>query len=116
MGAPLSGAAATGPVARDYTLFLLSDVHVGAKNAAGEQPTRAAEMVSDAQANLDIMRGLVGQPYPVRPKFAGLNIGVIAVPRGLLILGDLTDGHKDPAVREEQWKGFDTLFPALGVP
>ena len=116
LGAPLSGVAAVGSAARDYTLFLLSDVHVGAKHGAGEQPTLAGEMVSGARANLDIMQCLVGQPYPARPEFAGLNLGAIAVPRGLFILGDLTDGHKDPAVRAEQWKGFDTLFPALGVP
>ena len=39
LGSPLSGAAATGPVARDFTFFLLSDVHVGAKNGQGLQPT-----------------------------------------------------------------------------
>ena len=115
-GAPLSGAAPAGPLARDFTFFLLSDVHVGAKNDQAEQPTLPAAMVSSACAHLDLMRGLVGLPYPARPEFAGLNLGVIAAPRGLFILGDLTDGHKDPAVRQQQWESFDTMFPALGVP
>jgi hypothetical protein len=115
LGVPLSGAAATGPVARDYTLFLLSDVHVGAKSGQGEQPTLAAEMVVGARSHLEMMRGLVGQKYPARPEFAALNLGAVARPRGLFILGDLTDGHKELAVRQEQWRSFDTLFPALGV-
>jgi len=114
-GAPPPNPAPASPVARDYTFFLFSDVHVGAKNGEGAQPTVPAEMVASAKAHLDVMRGLVGEPYPARPEFAGLNLGVIGVPRGLFILGDLTDGHKELAVREDQWKSFDTLFPALGV-
>jgi hypothetical protein len=114
--APLPGAAPAGPLTRDFTFFLLSDVHLGAKNGKGEQPTLPAEMVVGARVHLDTMRGLVGQPYPARSEFAGLNLGAIAVPRGLFIIGDLTDGHKDLAVGQEQWRSFDALFPALGVP
>jgi DNA repair exonuclease SbcCD nuclease subunit len=32
-----------------------------------------------------------------------------------MILGDLTDGHKEPAQQQEQWNSFLELFPEKGV-
>ena len=37
--APLPDAPPASPVARDFTFFLLSDVHVGARNGTNEPPT-----------------------------------------------------------------------------
>jgi hypothetical protein len=115
-GAPEAGGAPSSAVERDFAVFVLSDLHVGAKNKKGEQPKLAEEMVTDTRSQLDTMRALVGQPYPARHEWGSLNLGDVAVPRGLFILGDLTDGHKDLAVQQEQWASFDRLLPALGVP
>ena len=98
--APLPDAPPGSPVARDFTFFLLSDVHVGARNGTNEPPSTQTEMVASAKAHLEVMRHLVGQPYPAQPEFAGLNLGTITTPRGLFVLGDLTDGAKELAGRQ----------------
>jgi hypothetical protein len=40
---------------------------------------------------------------------------MVAAPRALLLLGDLVDGHPEPAGQLEQWTSFDKLFPATGL-
>lgn len=100
---------------RDFTFFLFSDVHIGAEDLKANPPVTQEDSLARAKANLNLMRGLVGQPYPARPEFAGLDLGSIATPRALIILGDLTDGHKEPDRQEQQWISFETLFPARGV-
>jgi len=110
-----SPAIAPGENVRDFTFILLSDTHVGAENLKANPPVTREETLSRLRTNLDTMRGWVGRPYPDRPEFAGLNLGSVAVPRGLIILGDLTDGHKDPARQQDQWLTFETLFPVRGV-
>lgn len=99
--------------ARDFTFFTLSDVHVGAENLKASPPVTAADTLARVRQHLATMQGLVGKPYPDRLEFAGL--GRIGTPRGLLILGDLTDGHKERARAEEQWREFNGVFPALGL-
>ncbi len=108
-------AQATNPVARDFTVFLLSDTHIGAENLKALVPFTKSDTLAKRKADLDSMRKLVGRPYAETPAFTGLNLGTVAAPRGLFILGDLTDGHKDPAQQQEQWRTFDELFSAQGV-
>ena len=103
------------PVTRDITFFVLSDVHIGAENLKAQPPVTRQDTLVRAQANLAALRALVGRPYPDTAAFAPLRLGAVAVPRGLFILGDLTDGHKDPTQQEEQWRCFDTLYPAFGL-
>lgn len=107
--------ASTIATARDYTFLVLSDVHVGARNGKDKTPITPDQMVAGARSRLEAMRGLVGEPYPNLPALVGLNQGAVTVPRGLFVLGDLTDGDKEAAVRQEQWSCFDQLFPAMGV-
>ena len=107
--------AQTNAKARDFTIFLLSDIHLGAENLQANPPVTREQTLAKVRANLEAMRGLVGQPYPDRAAFAGLKLGAVAAPRGLFILGDLTDGHREPALAQEQWQTFDALFPAPGV-
>jgi 3',5'-cyclic AMP phosphodiesterase CpdA len=112
--APVTGAA-TPAATRDDTFFVLSDVHVGAHKDKDKTALTPDQMVVSARARLEAMRSLVGLPYPDRPALAGLQLGVVATPRGLFVLGDLTDGDKELSVRQEQWAGFDRVFPALGL-
>ncbi len=95
--------------ARDFTFFLCSDVHVGAENPTAKPPVTREQTLARLKTNLATMRGLAGQPCP-QP-----GIGTVAVPRGLFILGDLTDGHKEAARNQEQWQTFESLFPVTGL-
>ena len=94
--------------ARDFTFFLFSDIHIGAENLKANPPVTREQTLAKLQTNLAAMRGLVGQPCPQA------GIGAVARPRGLFILGDLTDGHKEPARQQEQWWNFEALFPVTG--
>jgi 3',5'-cyclic AMP phosphodiesterase CpdA len=114
MGASLAAAQAN-KAARDFTFFVVSDVHVGAENLKASPPVTKEQTLSKAKANLESMRRVAGQPFPEKPAFAGLALGSVAAPRGVLVLGDLTDGNRDPALEREQWKTFDALYPAGGV-
>lgn len=96
----------TAQASRDFTFFLFSDIHVGAENLKVNPPMTREQSVARVKANLDVMRELVGKPSPEGP---------VAAPRGLFILGDLTDGHKELDRNLEQWRDFETLFPAAGV-
>ncbi|MCX7010820.1 MAG: metallophosphoesterase [Kiritimatiellaeota bacterium] len=100
--------AATPP--RDFTFFLFSDIHIGAENLKANPPVTREQTLAKLKTNLETMRRLVGQPCPQA------DIGTVALPRGLFILGDLTDGHKDPARQQEQWRTFEALFPVSGFP
>jgi hypothetical protein len=77
---------------------------------------KRSDTLARAAASLEAMRGIVGRPYPAASSPGGPDAGVVAPPRGLFILGDLTDGHKEQGVQEEQWNDFARLFPAEGVP
>jgi 3',5'-cyclic AMP phosphodiesterase CpdA len=100
---------------RDFTFFAQSDVHVGAENLKASPPVTREQTLAKIKANLETLRGVAGQPFPERPAFAGLALGAVAPPRGLLVLGDLTDGSRDPAAQREQWGTFDALYPEGGV-
>ena len=108
---PLAGSAAL----RDYTVIVFSDIHLGAENLKAKEPFTKADSLARVKSQLDVMRGWVGQPYPQTAGFAGLKLGTVAVPRGLFILGDLTDGHKEPTQQQDQWRSFDELFPVKGI-
>ena len=112
---PSPPAAESQPQHRDYTVFLCSDIHPGAENLKAKEPFTKADTLERVKQQLDAMRGWVGQSYPQRPVFAGLELGTVGVPRGLFILGDLTDGHKELTQQQEQWQSFEALFPVKGV-
>lgn len=114
MGASLAAAQAN-KAARDFTFFVVSDVHVGAENLKANPPVTREQTLAKAKANLESMRSVAGQPFPDKPAFVGLALGPVAAPRGVLVLGDLTDGSRDPALQREQWKSFDALFPTSGI-
>ncbi|MGA2496296.1 MAG: metallophosphoesterase [Tepidisphaeraceae bacterium] len=101
--------------ARDFTCFVFSDIHLGTEHASAKPPVTADDTLKRVQSNLERMKALVGQPFPKLGPLANLELGNITAPRGLFILGDLTDGHKDIAKRQEQWKSFEDLFPSAGV-
>jgi len=94
---------------RDFIFFLFSDIHVGAENLKANPPATREQSVARVKANLDVMRDLVGQPWPVGSKDA------ISVPQGLMILGDVSDGHQEIPRHQEQWSSFGELFPETGV-
>jgi len=100
---------------RDFTFFLFSDIHLGAENLKAKQPFTKADTLTRVKSNVEAMRGLVGQPYPAKPPLAGLDLGPIVSPRALIILGDVTDGHKEPAEQQDQRSTFDGLFPVSDV-
>jgi len=99
----------------DFTVFIISDPHLGAENLKAQPPVTRAETLLRAKSNLESMVGLVGRPYPDRPSFESMALGTVAVPRGFFILGDLTDGHKEPERAKEQWDAFEQLFPLEGI-
>lgn len=99
----------------DFTVFIISDPHLGAENLQAQPPVTRAETLVRAKTNLESMVGLVGRPYPDRPSLEGLALGTVAVPRGFFVLGDLTDGHKEPERAKEQWVAFEQLFPFEGI-
>lgn len=108
---PLAGNAAQ----RDYTVIVFSDIHLGAEKLKAKEPFTKADSLARVKSQLDLMRGWVGQPYPQLRVLAGLELGTVPTPRGLFVLGDLTDGHKERAQAEEQWRSFDQVFPVQGV-
>lgn len=64
------------------------------------------------RAVIEALNGLPGRAYP--PEIGG----VVAAPRGVLVLGDLTDGGK-PVQWRGRWfwrGGFDLRYPRDGVP
>jgi cytolysin (calcineurin-like family phosphatase) len=101
--------------ARDFTFFLISDIHLGAENLKANPPITKGDTLARVKANLDVMRTLVGRPYPEKSVLASLAPGSVAAPRALIILGDITDGHKIPAEQEDQRSAFDNLFPVDGI-
>jgi len=94
--------------ARDFTFFLLSDTHIGVERLKENPPVTREQTLARLQANLKTICELPGRGCPLP------DIGTVAIPRGLFILGDLTDGHREPARQQEQWRDFDSLFPATG--
>ena len=110
---PLADAADSQP--RDYTVIVFSDIHLGAENLKAKEPFTRADSLARVKKQFDVMLGWTGESYPQGPAFAGLELGQVVAPRGLFILGDLTDGHKELAQQQEQWRSFDELFPVKGV-
>jgi hypothetical protein len=103
--------------ARDFTLFVSSDTHVGTENPKADPPVTSAQTLARLRKRLDAMSGLVGKPWPKIPgtEAGSPPPGMVAAPRALLLLGDLVDGHPEPAGQLEQWTSFDKLFPATGL-
>lgn len=89
--APAVVATAPVPIETDVTFLVVSDTHVG------HVPARDLDRLV-ARAN-----AIVGRPYP---REVG---GVVGVPRGLVVTGDLTEWG-----REEQWSRFVTQFGGDG--
>lgn len=115
-GARGAGAEAPGSAGpRDYTVFILSDTHLGFENLKACPVVTQEDTLAKAKAGLDTWRALVGRPYPRRPEWAGLDLATVARPAALFILGDLVDGHPEPARLREQWRGFEEVFPAAGI-
>ena len=112
---PQASLAAADSQPRDFTVIVCSDIHLGAENLKAKDPYTKADTLARVRSQLDVMRGWVGQTYPRRAALEGLGLGQVVTPRGLLVLGDLTDGHKECAQAEEQWQSFAGLFPVAGV-
>lgn len=122
--AVLSGASCSSPrsrtddtivAARDYTILVFSDIHLGAEDPKAEPPVTPADTLARVTSRLEAMRSCVGRAYPSHSRLAGSNLGTVDSPRGLFILGDLTDGHKEETRQREQWDSFEQLFPVEGV-
>ncbi len=108
--ADLPAAAAEPPPARDFTVFVISDTHVGAENLKADPPVTAEQTLAGLRRRLEAMRALVGKPWPTDA--GGAATDRVAAPAALFVLGDLVDGHPEPAGFEAQWRAFDELFPA----
>jgi hypothetical protein len=100
---------------RDFTIFITSDVHVGAENLKADPPVTQQDTHARVTAGRDALLGLPGREYPSLPLPVGVPAGKVSVPRAWFILGDLTEGHPDPVNQEEQWQAFDELFPVMGL-
>jgi len=89
----------------EVTFFVVSDTHFN-DNALVPEFSPANRAVIEA------LNGLPGQAYP-----PGIGGGVTA-PRGVLVLGDLTDGGKSVQWRGRWfWRGgFDVHYPRDGSP
>lgn len=113
----IAAAAQADRSARDFTVFVSSDTHVGAENLEADPPVTRAETLAGLRNRLDTMSGLVGKPYPTPAgaEAASPPPGVIAAPQVLLLAGDLVDGHPEPVGQQQQWTTFDKLFPAEGL-
>lgn len=110
----LAGPANTAkPDQRDFTFILMSDIHIGAENPEVDPPVSALETPARLRSDLKALEGAIGGPYPNRPEWK--DLGKARAPRGIIILGDLTDGHPETARQEEQWKTYEGLYPAAGL-
>lgn len=87
------------------TFFVVSDTHF---NDDGILP----EFTRANRAVIEALNDLPGRDYP--PELGG----VVAIPRGVLVLGDLTDGGKAVQWRGRWfWRGgFDHHYPRAGSP
>jgi 3',5'-cyclic AMP phosphodiesterase CpdA len=111
VGAVLAAAALAAAVAlpadppAEVTFFVVADPHF---NDHGLVP----EFSPANRAVIEALNGLPGQAWP--PAIGG----VVAAPRGVLVLGDLTDGGK-PVQWRGRWfwrGGFDFHYPRDGAP
>ena len=104
----LTAAAAAAPAAdppAEVTFFVVSDTHFNDNWLVPEFST----------ANRAVIEALNGLPGRACPPGVG---GVVAAPRGVLVLGDLTDGGK-PVQWRGRWfwpGGFDLHYPRDGAP
>ncbi|MGE5362048.1 MAG: metallophosphoesterase, partial [Bacteroidales bacterium] len=101
--------------ANDLTFFVLSDLHVGAEDLKATPPVTTAATFERVRARMSATASIVGRPYPERPELAGLRLGAVQPPRGVFILGDLTDGHKDRDRERDQWRDFERIVPRAGL-
>lgn len=101
---------------RDFTCFVFSDIHLGTDKPKATPPVTPELMLKRMNAHLDEMRKRVGTPFPKKGPLQDIDLGRVEAPRGLFILGDLTDGSPDNARRQDQWKTFLDVFPAAGLP
>lgn len=99
----------------DFTCFILSDTHAGEDRPKAAPPITPADAFARLQRQLEVMRALPGKAYPERSELEGMRLGAIQVPRGLFVLGDLTDGHKESKRQLQQWAEFEQLCPAQGL-
>src|SRR4030095_905456 len=77
---------------RSITFFVASDTHFGVPGIEERNRRRVEEL-----------NGLPGREYP--PEVGGR----VATPRGVLVLGDLTDYST-----EEQWRQFESMYGLTG--
>jgi hypothetical protein len=89
--------AAVGPSYNDITFFIGSDLHYGYADSV----TVSSNI---AQAALDRMNALPGEPYP-----DAAGGGTVGTPRGVLLIGDLTDTGALP-----DWMAFTNDFGLNG--
>lgn len=113
--APAEQESPAAPPERDLTFFVLSDVHVGEERLQADPPITPETARARIAQSLEVMRSLPGRSYPPWPGAPDFKPGAIGVPRALLVLGDLTDGHKELERQRTQWADFEALFPAAGV-
>lgn len=97
-------ALAAGPPT-EATFFVVSDTHFN-------DHWFVPELSPANRAVIEAINGLSGRNYPSEIR------GVVAAPRGVLVLGDLTDGGK-PVQWRGRWfwrGGFDFYYPRDGAP
>ncbi len=106
VAAVLAAVALTGSTPpADVTFFVVSDTHFN-------DNWFVPELSPANWAVIEAVNGLPGRPYPSQIG------GVVAAPRGVLVLGDLTDGGK-PVQWRGRWfwrGGFDYYYPRDGAP
>ena len=83
----------------DITFFIGSDAHYGCTNPP---PTPTCDVI--AEGALDRMNALPGQPYP-----GSLGGGTVDTPRGVLLIGDLTELYA-----ASQWSSFTNDWGLTG--
>ena len=113
MGLTAAGRAA--PSTNDFAFFLMSDIHIGTDKPKENPPVTPEQVEQRVRRGVTNLVSLLKGPLPERPAFKDVNRAPPADVKGIVICGDLTDGHPDPVKRAAQWTTYNDLFPAQGV-